>query len=156
MAQIYLFGGQPEVALEKLDKAVELNSNIPETHYYKAVIYKSTDNDEKFYEEYDKIIDKELEFFTLSQITDVIAHYDNNEDIKRLIFLVGQMTILEPYEPNNWDKYADLLTVDKQYDKALKVLLRAAEVIPSYSSRAYDKYQNILKLIEQENETSNE
>ncbi|MDP2586447.1 MAG: O-antigen ligase family protein [Candidatus Komeilibacteria bacterium] len=145
-AQIYLFGSQPEKALEYLNQANELYDRLPETYFYLSVVYQSMGNEEKYREVVEEMLDRGFSFFSADLVKKTIPYYDAQGDIKRLIQLYDELTRLESNNANYWQDYVDLLVQDKQYDRALLVLQKAAEKIPAFSSRAYTRYQEIIKL----------
>ncbi|HLD27282.1 MAG TPA: O-antigen ligase family protein [Patescibacteria group bacterium] len=150
LAQLYLFGSQPEKSLSHLKIAEAINPRLPETYFYESIVYKTLNDEENLYATYDKMIDNGYSFIVISQVNDAIPHYDELGDIKRLIYLIEELTRLEPDDINNWNKLVDLLILDKQYDRALRVLQKAADEMPAFTSRAYSKYLQINELIKQE------
>jgi len=151
LAQLYLYANEAEQALKYLDQAESLNPRLPDTYYYKAIIYKSLGESEKFFQQYDKLIALRYDFFSVAQIREVLSHYDELGDVKSLIYLEEQVTRLSPQDPNHWVNLVDLLKLDGQYERALTTLKRAAEAIPSFSNTAYQYYQEIQQLIQEQN-----
>ena len=156
LAQLYLFASQPEKSLTYLKEAEEENSRLPETYFYQSIIYNYLNDEENLFATYDKMIDNGYGFIALSQVNAAIPHYDELGDVTRLIYLIGELTRLEPDDPNNWNKLVDLLVLDKQYERAKTVLKKAAEQMPAFSNTAYTRYLEIEQLInnEQQNNTN--
>lgn len=149
-AQYYLFAGQFDKALESLDKAEAINPRLPETYFYRSIVYQNLQDEENFYKQYDNMIDNHSPFYSAEQIRAVIPHYEQGGDIKRTIVLFQELAKFEPRDPNVWDYLVDLLEKDKQYETALGTLKLASENLPSYSGTAYQRYIAIQKKMEAE------
>ena len=148
LAQFYLFGGQPERALNYLDKALAVNDHLADTYFYRSIVYANLGDKEKTLAQYDKMIDFNYSFFSVAQVNNILPRYEELGDLRRIIYLLDQLTALDPNEPNYWINLVQKLIDDKQYDRALAALKRAADAIPALSSRAYTIYQDVLKLKE--------
>jgi len=103
---------------------------------------------------YDQLIDHNYVFFTIDQIAPIIGHYSEVNDANRSVYLLKELTRLDPQEPNYWDNLVDALEENARYDEALTTLKEAAAAIPSYSARAYDRYQTIFKKQNEVNQTN--
>lgn len=144
LAQLYLFGSKPEVALSYLNEVVKLNDSLSETYLYLSIVYNNMGNTEKTYEQYDKLIDLGYNFNNLGQVQELIAHYEANQDKTRVTHLLRLLTVLEPKDPNNWNNLVDALEEAGKYDEALTTLKQWAEALPASSSLTYQRYQEIL------------
>ena len=137
-----------------LKEAEEENPKLPETYFYQSIIYNYLKDKENLFATYDKMIDNGYSFIALSQVNGAIPHYDELGDVTRLIYLVGELTRLEPDDPNNWNQLVDLLVLDKQYNRALTILKKAAEQMPAFSNTAYTRYLEINELINKEQQNN--
>jgi tetratricopeptide (TPR) repeat protein len=101
-------------------------------------------NTEKTYEQYNKLIDRGYNFNSINQVQELIPYYESKGDKTRLIFLLQQLTTLEPKDPNNWNNLVNKLEEIGNYNQVLDVLKQWAEAIPASSSLTYQRYQEIL------------
>lgn len=155
LAQLNLFAENYDEAILNLNKAIQLNPRQADSYYYLAIIYKAMGEMDKFYEQYDLLIEYKYGFFNVSQITEVVQHYDEIGDIKSLTYLFERLVKLDNKKINYWQALVDLYVKDTQYEKALITLKKAADVIPTFSRLAWNQTQEIKKLIEQqENENT--
>lgn len=153
LGQLYLFAGQFEKSIFYLNEAVKKNEKLPETYFYRAVVYENMGDEENMYRQYDALIDLEYEFILEGQVLEVINHYQERGDSQRFIYLLQQLTILEPNDPNNWNNLVNAYEVYGQYDRALSTLKKWSEALPGSTSSVYRRYQEIL---DKKNETVNE
>lgn len=154
LAQFYLLSSDYQTSLNYLDQSISLNDQLPDPYFYKAVVYNAQGDTAKMYEMYDQLIDHNYVFFTIDQIAPIIGHYSEVNDANRSVYLLKELTRLDPQEPNYWDNLVDALEENARYDEALTTLKEAAAAIPSYSARAYDRYQTIFKKQNEVNQTN--
>ena len=110
---------------------------------------------EKFYEAVDQAIEHHYYFNNINSVKELVPHYDELGDVKKLIYLFQALSRVESDDPNNWQNLVDLLILDQQYEKALTTLKEASAAIPAFSSRAYTQSLQIKDLIKQRDENEN-
>jgi len=91
LGQLYLFYGQTDKALYYLDLAEKANPKLPETYFYKAIIYKYLKQEDKMYQAYDAVIDYRLPFGSAARIMEILPHYEAQLDKTREIYLLESL-----------------------------------------------------------------
>jgi len=91
LGQFYLFYGQTDKALFYLDEALKVNPKLPETYFYRAVIYKYLKQEDRLYENYNVFIDNNLSFNSKEQIMEILPYYEQQADKTRAVYLLKSL-----------------------------------------------------------------
>ena len=150
LAQLYLYGSQPQMALDYLLKAQKINDKLPETHFYLSVVYQNLGNTEKAEEQYDRMIDHGFTFANTGQINALIPRYELNNDVKRLVYLYKRLTLLDPQNPDYWKH----LIANELKSKDSAVFYNwdlAVKALPDFEFKNNNLLQELIKLKNENN-----
>lgn len=132
LAQIYHYGGQPQTALNYLDDAEKINSNLPETYYFRAIIYKDSNETDKLIEQYGKMIERNFSFQSADMINNALSYFEPIDDYKKIKYLYRQMIILNYSSSDFWDKAITAAIKHKDQEEEKYLLNDVKKHIPGF------------------------
>ncbi|MFH1822303.1 MAG: tetratricopeptide repeat protein, partial [Patescibacteria group bacterium] len=140
LAQIYEFTGRDEEALAELEKAKELNENVPETYWSLALIYSKLEDNDNIISNVKKALARNFSFSRVEDIITVLPIFEAEKDFVSLINLYSQAARLEPGSTDHLAHLAAAYAAIGQNEEAI----RTAEKIISLNPSAIDQISQFI------------
>ncbi len=146
MGQAVVSQGRHQEGIEYFKKGVELNPKVIESHWNLAAAYIIAGQDDLAEEEFDKIIERGFNYYSMENLQKLVRPYLIRKDFTKIAFLYEEMIKLQPNNPNLYARLAAAYKEIGQIEKAKAAVQKAVELSPDFSPEA----EKFLKSLEEE------
>jgi O-antigen ligase/tetratricopeptide (TPR) repeat protein len=138
LAHIYTLDSEYENAVAILDKAINLDKEMPDAYWSMALVYSKQGDMERMKEYTTKAVEHNFVFKYKDDVVAILPIFQETENIQALRFLYERLTKLEPENPQ-W--YANLAAAHKELgekEKAKKAVKQILKIDQNYREQVQD------------------